>query len=124
MDPVVLSRVTRIRFDDVQLHSALLKDHKRVQVAKANYPAIFRSEGCKVEGIVVHGITPTIMARLDEFEDVGYERQTVFVELSNGRCVSAAAYVASPKMPLVEKPWDFQAWQLNHRENFLKRLNV
>ena len=124
MDSVVLNRVTRISFDDVQLRPAILKDYKRVQVENANYPAIYQSEGFEVKGVIVHGITPTIMARLDAFEDVGYERHNVSVDLGNGRCVCASAYIASPKMLLVEEPWDFEVWQRYHRSHFLKRLKV
>lgn len=124
MDRALLSRVTGVHFDAAQLRPGLLKDYKRVRVAKVTYPAIFGSVGNEVEGVIVHGITRSIMSLLDDFEHEEYDRQNVVVELINGRSVDAMAYIAGPNMVLDEDAWDFQVWRRCHQQQFLENLKA
>ena len=124
MDPLVLKRVAGRYFDTMRRQPGALKNFKRVKVKGAHYPAIIKSNGDEVQGIVVSGITSDELARLDEFEDDQYERKNIVVGLLNGRKINATAYVAGIGMSLDDDGWDLADWQCFHRKQFLAKLGL
>ena len=122
MDRSVLNLVTGTDFTAVQLRPAVLKDYSRLRVAAAEYPAVTVAAGCQVPGVIVRGLSPYAVTRLDRFENDRYDRQNVVVETSGGRAIKAAAYVASERMLLDEDEWDFEDWRNRNRRRYLDRV--
>jgi len=57
---------------------AILYNHRRIH-PRSGYPFAIPWSGSKIEGMVIHGITPDMLAKLDEYEAEGtlYTRQIV-----------------------------------------------
>jgi hypothetical protein len=59
------------------------------------YPAIVRSPGSCVQGLLYTRVTPPMLARLDRYEGGLYRRCVVEVDAGDGLCL-AQAYVLDP----------------------------
>ena len=74
MDRAVLNLVSGTDFTAAQLRPAVLRDFRRLRVSAANYPGITVAAGCQVPGVIVRGLTPDAVTRLDRFENDRYDR--------------------------------------------------
>lgn len=72
-----------------------LKDHSLHQVKLAGFPGIVPNEGHTVHGVILKGVTPQQLARLDRYEAEGtlYHRRTVTVHDAKGNEQQAETYV-------------------------------
>ena len=73
MDRDVLNIVSGLNLGAARLRPALLLGYRRVRVQDAQYPAVLPSEGHSVQGCAVHGITAAAAARVEFFENDGYD---------------------------------------------------
>jgi len=85
-----------------------------------DYPGLAARIGVAAEGLLLFGLTPADLRRLDRFEGDEYARLPVDV-LSGGRWRRAQAYL--PLVPLAagERAWSFAAWRRNQKPRFLVR---
>lgn len=75
-------------------------------VKGAHFPGIMEREGHAVEGLLLRGITPQQLERLDRYEAEGslYHRRTVTVHDAKGNAEQAETYVfADPKHLIQEE---------------------
>lgn len=77
--------------------SGVLQGFLRSALKGEVYPGIIPREDCDVRGIVYWDVSPEAWRRLDKFEGDLYERRRVQIELSDGSCLSAGAYVVKPE---------------------------
>lgn len=86
---------------------ALLRDYRRAVVRGEVYPGIAPQKGEVVPGTVYFGLPAAAWQRLDLFEGEMYRRDTVAVELADGRIAKAQTYVVRPEFAsrLSRKPW-------------------
>lgn len=72
---------------------ARLDDHQRITPARG-YPYLVPQPGATVDGLLLDGIDPVSLARLDAYEEEGtlYRRRTVRVNTEAGE-VAAEAYL-------------------------------
>ena len=74
----------------------LLDGYRRYRVAGADYPAIARSPGAHVEGLVYRGLTVAELGRIDDYEGEVYFKERVAVSrgsANTGTKTLAYAYV-------------------------------
>ncbi len=100
--PYYLQLVTGKELDS---EAATLLNHRRIH-PKSGYPFAVPWQGCRIEGRLVHGITPAILKKLDEYESEGrlYFRRKVSV-LSEHQSVPAYVYIGNAEAlkPLFKK---------------------
>ena len=74
---------------------ARLEDFARIQSARG-YPYVVPRAGCHVDGLLVEGIDPHALRKLDAYEDEGrlYLRRRVWVTVGGER-VAAETYVGN-----------------------------
>jgi gamma-glutamylcyclotransferase (GGCT)/AIG2-like uncharacterized protein YtfP len=74
-----------------------LHNHRRIH-PKSGYPFALPWKGCKIEGKIVYGLTPAILARIDQYESEGtlYIRRVVQVRVEE-EWVDAFVYIGKPK---------------------------
>lgn len=90
MCPEIMARVTG------NLPASLparLDHYRRGPLSGVDYPAIVACPGGRVDGLLYLDLPPAAWARLDQFEDKIYSRQTVTVHLADGRRLGAETYV-------------------------------
>ena len=103
--------------------AALLRGHRREGVRGEVYPAIIRSPGAVVDGMLFRGLTPTALRALDAFEGREYRRVRGRVALDAHRHVPAVFYVAAPtlRVRLDGRPWDARRFASSSLSAYLTR---
>ena len=108
----------------LKTYPAILHDHRRHRVRRADYPAVLPVKGSTVRGTYVTGLTEADIWRLDLFEGSDYRRDKIKVRILTrigdadgggnveGDEVGAQTYIwsASPSL-LEDKEWDFAEFQ-------------
>jgi hypothetical protein len=74
---------------------AMLGGYRRVSPDNVYFYAI-PDATAKVQGFVIHDVSPAAMKEIDKYEGQFYERETVMVNTANGPMM-AQSYLASPK---------------------------
>ncbi len=95
MDKSLLHQITSKYFPTCP---AYLKDFRTLP-SQFGYPYILPHKGSQVEGLLITGIDPGSMKRIDHYEDEGrlYFRKNITV-ISNGKTIACQAYVGNPKV--------------------------
>lgn len=84
---------------DFETETAVLYNYRRIH-PRNGYPFAVHWRGSKIEGQILYGITPTVLQKIDEYEDEGtlYRRKVVRVQLGNSnRFAKAYVYVGIPE---------------------------
>lgn len=78
--------------------AAILKDFKK-WASPGGYPYILPDKGSRVAGLLIRGIDPESLSRLDRYEDEGrlYLRKKITVICGKKR-VSGQVYVGNPRL--------------------------
>ncbi len=118
MIPSVLQTVTGRSFSRAQ---ARLDGYIRYRLRGVSYPGITPRVGAVTEGVLLYGVDPVSLARLDAFEGELYERVTVSVTGANGFNGKAGAYVVRPPFQdrLSREPWDLYRFEEKELQHFL-----
>ena len=121
-----------LMFDDImftvcgsryQSAPAVLRDYRRAVVRGQVYPGIVPQRGEVVTGTVYFGLPAAVWQRLDIFEGKLYRRDTVTVELADGRIGEAQTYVVRPEFAsrLGRKPWSAEEFLQTGKRQFEAR---
>ncbi|KAK7204351.1 AIG2-like family-domain-containing protein [Myxozyma melibiosi] len=126
MSPNVLARVLFNKRDlpsnsPLSLTPATLHNHSRSRLIDESYPAIVKSEGSSVAGVLVSELTPAQVKTLDAFEGDEYERQKVQVVNENGQAVDAWCYIWVDRLDrLTGVDWDFDEFMQNRFKTWIE----
>lgn len=85
-----------------------LPDHAVFAVHEGPFPTLVPTAGGSAQGVLVRGLTPEQIARLDFYEG-GFEYDLVLVTLASG--LRARVYMSRPDRWTPTKPWSLTAWQ-------------
>jgi gamma-glutamylcyclotransferase (GGCT)/AIG2-like uncharacterized protein YtfP len=101
---------------------AALAGYARFALRGASYPGIAPAANGVVVGMLVRGITPALLARLDRWEGAEYVRTPVRVTLANGASAPAWAYVLAPRERhrALAQGWDAAAFARRDLARWLK----
>lgn len=92
------SRLFEITGKSFPTSPAVLKDFKKLK-SHLGYPYILPDRGSQVEGLLITGIDPGSIKRIDHYENEGrlYCRKKIAV-VSDGKRIACEAYVGNPKI--------------------------
>ena len=81
---------------DLAMEEATLYNYRRIH-PKSGYPFALHWKGSKIEGRVIHGVTPDLWKKIDDYEDEGelYVRKLVDVYMHD-QVVKAYTYIGVP----------------------------
>lgn len=99
--------------------SARLAGYRVVREPVHDLPALIAEAGAAAEGILLRGVPPAAMARIDAYEG-DYRRRTITAETAAGR-TRAVAYFAPDDPVTAAAPsslatWSFEAWRAAQAE--------
>lgn len=99
-----------------------LKGYIRRSVKGEHYPAIMPDREAVVEGVVYRNVPNAGWDRLDKFEGEMYKRQSVKIELNDGKLIQAETYVIHPRFMnrLDQTDWDFDDFVATNKALFQK----
>lgn len=93
------------------VQAANLPGHRAHWAEGQSFPLLVRSEGAMAEGLLLQGLTPQDMARLDYYEGgFGYHLAPVGVETAQG-VVAAQVWFPDAGLWHAGPAWDLAAWQ-------------
>lgn len=100
--------------------SGILKGYRRRSVKGEHYPALVPEVEGRVEGVIYLNLPNSVWQRLDRFEGEMYTRQTVHIELNDGRTLCAETYVTKSTFldRLDESDWDFDGFLVSGKASF------
>jgi len=103
---------------------ASLKGYRRCSVSGEAYPAISPDPAGCVAGVVYLNVAHQAWGRLDEYEGEMYSRETVQVELEDGRAILAETYVVMPafvgQLDVVD--WDYEYFLEHEKKRYLEKI--
>jgi nudix-type nucleoside diphosphatase (YffH/AdpP family) len=89
------------------LRNASLPGYAVRRVAEGPFPGICIENGALAQGLLVEGLTPDDVARLDYYEG-GFDFSLISVTLEDGTL--AQVYLPAPDAWTLQEPWDFDDW--------------
>lgn len=101
---------------------ASAENFMRVCLKDRIYPGMIQKEDCITDGILYSGISEEQLKRLDYFEGLEYQRQTITVELPNSKKLVAETYLVAPDNAhlAIERPWNVKEFKDRHLSEYLK----
>jgi gamma-glutamylcyclotransferase (GGCT)/AIG2-like uncharacterized protein YtfP len=105
---------------------ATLAGYARYRLRGLSYPGLIAEPGAVTEGLLITGIEPRELARLDHFEDDFYRRVTLRVSIGAGELVRADVYVipAAHRDLIEPRLWQLDAFVLDEGPEFLRRCRT
>lgn len=119
-DALVRERVIRRAGAPQDLRDAILPGFAVRRVRGTAYPMLVAQQGASAVGLVMSGLTPDEVARLDRFEGVNYKRVPGEVMIGDAPS-SVEFYLPSNPLPEDSEPWVFEQWQRHDRDRFFNR---
>lgn len=98
---------------------AIVSGYQRFRVQGGLYPAVIESAADHLPGMLYSGVSDEQLALLDAFEGRDYKRREVTVTLSASVQVRAGIYVFLRPEMLDRQPWDPDAFEREHINDFL-----
>ncbi|MBM4384777.1 MAG: gamma-glutamylcyclotransferase [Deltaproteobacteria bacterium] len=101
---------------------ATLAGFARVALRGASYPGLVPDARGVVTGVLVRGIAPALLAKLDRWEGAEYTRQPVRVTLASGESAPAFVYVRAPRARsrALAQDWEASAFERRDLARWLK----
>lgn len=109
-DPELFHRVVGRPMAAFTIAPAVLRGHGSRRAEGFSYPVLVVEEGGTLEGIVVHGLTPVEIERVQYYETLEYELRAVAVEVS-GAPVLALGFFATERLEPSTESWQLALWQ-------------
>ena len=119
--PAVMQAVTGQKFNSVP---ATLNGYQRLKIKDKTYPGIIQNPDNSIDGMLYRDIDDQILALLDKFEDVCYERVVVDVMVEN-KTEKTFVYVWKDeyKNQLSNKDWDLEEFKRKYLKLYLKNIS-
>lgn len=119
-DPDILAAVLGHPLPAAQVTPAKASGYRVIAYPGRTYPALAASTSDTASGLLLRGLSPLDLARLDAFEGVEYHRATITV-LSQTTPQRALAYL--PSITIVDQnAWSFEHWVRHHKTAMLLDL--
>jgi len=101
---------------------AVLSGYARHALRGSSYPGIVPNASASVAGVLVRGISPSLLARLDRWEGAEYVRTPVRVEMARGERLPAVCYVLAPRAAqrILPHDWDAAAFARHELARWLR----
>ncbi|MEM9139346.1 MAG: NUDIX domain-containing protein [Pseudomonadota bacterium] len=113
-DPALLQIVLGRPVDDANVQTAEAPDKIALNFAEEAYPYLADRPGQSAAGVVLTGLTPIDLARVEYYEEAEYGLAPIRVETANGP-VQTHYFLATDMLAQTDAPWDFAAWRAEER---------
>ncbi|NOG60727.1 MAG: gamma-glutamylcyclotransferase [Proteobacteria bacterium] len=118
--PVVMHAVTGKELKPV---AATLVGYQCFKFREKTFPGIIKNSTCTIDGMLYRNIDQQTLERIDQFEDVAYERCMLDVQVGD-KTEQAFVYVTRDEYRkwLSDEEWDLVEFEREHLEKYLKRI--
>ena len=104
--------------------TASLAGYQRFKFIDRTFPGIIKNDACSIEGALYKDIDEKILERLDQFEDLMYERRLLDVQVED-QTEEAFAYVVKDEYRrcLSEEEWDLEEFKRKYLKLYLRDIS-
>lgn len=110
LDPWIRRRVLGRSYRLI-LRPAILRGHRPVRLQSKPYPDAHAAPGSKTKGVVLCGLSPTLLARLDRYEGAEYRRVSTRAFTPSNRAITAQIYQTIQTVPVTTHRWTVREWK-------------
>jgi hypothetical protein len=114
MDRELLALVSGRAADALAVTEATLHGFARRRARGESFPVIVPHPGGRVDGVLVRGLTPADLDRIQFFEGSDYAPRTFAVEAAGAR-VEAQVFLPTARLEAEAAEWDHAAWAADER---------
>jgi hypothetical protein len=119
-DPDLLAAVLGRPLRPGTLYPARAPGFRAVHYPGRIYPALVRSPGSAVDGLLITGLTPFERDLLDAYEGDEYRRAPIAAMLADEpELHEADAYLPAVAVPTDAHEWSLSRWQVEHKPRVL-----
>ena len=118
--PEVMQAVTGLELKPV---SATLTGYQRYKIKERTFPGLIKKQGIITDGMLYRDLDEDAIQRLDQFEDVMYERCLIDVKVGD-KTEQAFVYVTQKEYEdcLLEQEWSLEEFRKKYLKLYLKRI--
>jgi gamma-glutamylcyclotransferase (GGCT)/AIG2-like uncharacterized protein YtfP len=118
--PEVMQAVTGL---DLKPVTASLSGYQRFKIKERTFPGLIKKQGIITDGMLYRDLEEAAIERLDQFEDVMYERYLVDVQV-NSETEQAFVYVTQKEYKdcLLDQEWSLEEFRSKYLKLYLKRI--
>ncbi len=116
----VMQAVTGLNLKPV---AATLTGYQRFKIKERTFPGLIEKENTVTDGMLYRDLDETAIEKLDQFEDVMYERCLVDVQVNN-ETEQAFVYVTQKDYEdcLLDQEWSLEEFKSKYLKLYLKRI--
>lgn len=108
---------------DVKPVAATLSNYQRFKIKERTFPGLIKKQGIITDGMLYRDLDETVIEKLDQFEDVMYQRCLVDVQVNN-ETEQAFVYVTQKEYEdcLLDQEWSLEEFRRKYLKLYLKRI--
>lgn len=108
---------------DVKPVAATLSNYQRFKIKERTFPGLIKKQGIITGGMLYRELDETAIEKLDQFEDVMYERCLISVQVNN-KTEQAFVYVTQKEYEdcLLDQEWSLEEFSKKYLKLYLKRI--
>jgi len=123
MDPDVLALVCDVAPGSFPTESARAVDSTRRWVVDDHYPVLVAAPGEALDGVLVHDLDESALARIRFFEGEEFELAPITVRRdADGESVRAWHFAHAARKAVADMAWELADWQSSTKADMLPRV--
>lgn len=122
MDSDVLRLVSQQDMMLLEREPAIVLDHVRRWVLDDHYPVLVASEGNRTSGLIIRGLQPEAMQRIEFFEGDEFSLRTLTVQNQQGEAELVSYFADNQRHAISEEEWVLEEWQRTTKPDTLPRV--
>ena len=123
MDPDVLALVCDVPVGRFQTEPARAENSARRWVVDDHFPVLVAAAGESLDGLLVHGLGETALARIGFFEGEEFVLEPIRVRRrANDEPVDAWHFAHTGVLDVADTAWDLADWQSSTKPDALPRM--
>lgn len=122
MDAQVLQLVSAQAVDTLVTEPADVAGHARRWVLDDHYPVLVADAACRTSGLIIRGLEPEAMQRIEFFEGEEFSLELMHVERPDGHVERVSYFSSNHRHPVSDREWLLEEWQQTTRQHTLPRI--
>ncbi len=122
MDPEVLQLVSGQSVKTMVREPAEVAGHARRWVLDDHYPVLVANAACRTSGLIIRGLEPEAMQRIEFFEGEEFSLELMQVERLGGHAERVSYFASNHRQPISDQEWLLEEWQRTTKQHTMPRV--
>lgn len=121
MDADILATVSGQPLSALHCEAAGVSGYAQREVVGQDFPVLVEDARATTTGVIISGLNELALDRILFFEGDEYRLQDIDVQSESGQTVACQYFTDTAVYDVRDTPWDFDAWQMREKADFLIR---